>query len=262
MVKKSKKIYCVFCGNENNQETEFCSKCQKKLNPKNSLFKAFLYEHIKDDLKDKITDTLFSYLKNYLISHLYGVAMSVAIVFTTATIIVNISGHYKVVSDVSQIKNKAANTNEVTIRVYTYDDSCANDFDPELADIPFSTAGAISGLRRTIQEITIKKGTSITDYCQNNHEKELICSEPLALYSEYKNNLETSAQEYRKKVLEYAAWVHETGAKNSNEYAKWNRELDNLSNNIFNETIKEYDKNKSIKEATELYVSDIGCLYE
>ena len=261
MAKNKKKIYCVFCGTENDYEAEYCLKCKKTLHPKNSLFKDFLYEHIKDDLKDKVKDNIFSYLKNYLISNLYGTAMSIAIIFTAVVTVSNFTGHYQTVTSTGDIKNKLkSNSNEVTIFVYTYDDSCTNYFDPELADIPFAAAGVISGLRREVQEITVKKGTTINQYCQNDHTDELICTLPVASYDLYKKEIDSAAKKYREKILEYAAWARETGAKDDNEYARRNMELDDYYYEIFKIELTEYDKNKTIKKPLELYVDSAGCL--
>ena len=257
---KSKKIYCVFCGLENDAVLEICSNCKKNLHPKNHLFRDFLYDHIKDDLKGKVTDSIFSYLKNFIISHLYGTGMFLSVIFTTVVVITSsISGNYKIISDLSEMKT-SSNSNEITIRVYTYDDSCASDFDQELVDIPFTAAGAISGLRKVAQEITINKGTSLNDWCSNDHKGELICAESLFIYN---SDLEKSAKIYREKVLEYAKWVRANGISDSNEYARRNSELDQLSYGITSyENLNEYDKSKGVNQSVELFVPLVGCLYE
>ena len=253
---KNKDIYCVFCGTKNSINDEKCSKCKKSLHPKNTLFKDFLYEHIRDDLKDKLEDNIFSYIKNFIISHLYGSLMFVSVVFTVVTVITTNIKPYKTISKMEDMLSKG-NSNEVVVRVYTYDDTCSNDYDQALVDVPFAVAGVPSGLRRTIYEVNIKKGMTINEWCNDN---ELICKEELSLYDK---KIETDANIYRKKVLEYADWIKSTGDIGSDEYADRNFELMDLSDKIMPyENIDVYDKNKKITSSIDLFVSMVGCAYE
>lgn len=256
-VKKS--LYCVYCGSKNDLDKEFCIKCNKSLHPKNQLFKEFLYNHIKNDLKGKVTDNIFSYLKNFIISHLYGFIMTASIIFTGITIIGALKVPYKKVSRLEEI-NLSNNSDEVMIYLYTYDDSCVGDFDPELADIPFATAGAIiSGNKMTTQKVKIKKGTTLNDWCKNGHEEEMICAESLIYYNK---EIANAANEYRKKVLDYATWVRKNGINNDKEYARRNSELEDLSWELMRtDNRKSYDKNQVINESIELLVPELGCKY-
>ena len=256
--KKEENIYCVFYGAENNNKNEKCIKCKKDLHPKNHLFKDYLYDHIKDNLKDKVTDNVFSYIKNYIISHLYGTVMFVSVVFSTVMIITYF-GRYNTIRDVSEMRT-TSNSNEVTIRVYTYDDTCAKDFDSNLVDIPFAVAGTISGLKRVVQEVTIEKGTNISEWCKNDHENELICQEDLMVYD---TGIEKLTNAYREKILAYADWVRTNGTDDSDAYAKLNYELEDLSYEIFMyDKLKDYDKNSAVKNSLNLYVPEVGCMYE
>ncbi len=85
-----KKIYCVFCGHENEEKYTKCQKCNKSLNPSENLWKDYLYNHIKDDLKDNVTDKVFSLVTNFIKSNLYGVIMTVLVLSTATVGIVNI----------------------------------------------------------------------------------------------------------------------------------------------------------------------------
>jgi len=257
---KKEEIYCVFCGTKNNYDVEKCSKCKKSLHPKNHLFREFLYEHIRDDLKGKVTDNIFSYLKNFIISHLYGAAMTVSVIFAAISIGLAFRNPYKSISAISNMQKTDENSNEVIIRLYTYDDSCWGDFDERLSDIPFATAGAIiSGNRMTTAEVTIKKGTTLNDWCKDNHEQEMICAEPLTYYDK---EIEKTGQTYRKKVLDYAAWVRENGTKNDKEYARRNSELEDLTWELIrSDNRKIYDKNQTVNKSLELYVPALGCMY-
>lgn len=257
---KYKKIYCVFCGTLNDCTLEKCTKCKKELNPKNHLFKEFLYDHIKDDLKGKLEDNIFSYLKNYIISHLYGVVMTVSILFTGVSLITSLAvKDYKTISDISEINNLASNNKgEVTITITTYDDMCANDFDPKLVDVPFAMAGTISGLKRTMEVDTLKKGQTINDWC-SEHGSEILCVEDLLVYDK---GIETLTNNYREKVLAYADWVS-MGNVGDSEYADKNYELEMLIHDIFvYDKMKTVDRDEKINKSIELYVPEVGCMYD
>lgn len=252
------KLYCVYCGVENDLKSEKCKKCDKPLHPKNQLFKEFLYNHIRSDLKGKLTDSIFSYIKNFIISHLYGTVMSLSIIFALGAIISSPKNPYKTISSLNELK-KPNNSSEVTIKLYTYDDSCYGDFDPELANTPFATAGAIiSGNRMTTEEITIKNGTTLADWCKENEIK-MICAEELFYYDK---SVEKAGQTYREKVLDYAAWVKKNGTNNDKEYARRNLELDDLSWEVLrSDNKKKYDKTKPVNDNLELVVTDLACKY-
>ena len=254
-------IYCVYCGAKNDSSKENCSKCNKELHPKNKLFKEFLYNHIKDKFKGDLSDSIFSYLKNYIISHLYGILMTASIIFTAVTIIGSLKVPYKTVSSLNDLKGtKEDNSTEVVVRLYTYDDSCYGDFDEELVDIPFATAGAIiSGNRMTTEEIKIPKGTSLNEWCNDGHEINMLCAEDLFYYNK---EIENAGNKYREKVLDYAAWVRKNGINNGNEYARRNSELEDLSWELIRiDNKKKFDKNQTLKESIELLVPELGCKY-
>lgn len=250
-------IYCVYCGTENISTDIKCKKCKKDLHPKNEPFKDFLYRHIKDDLKGKVEDNIFSYLKNFIISHLYGVAMTVSIVFTVTAIIISSKSSYKVVSSVNEIN---LNSNETIATIYTYDDSCSGEFPKELMDVPFPVAGYIvSGQRKTAIKIKLNKGESIANWCENGHKEDIICSEPLYLYD---RKVETFAKKYRDKFYEYADWYHKNGTKNEDEYVRRADEVDTLGYELIREHgLTEYNKEEPINKPIELLISEIGCEY-
>ncbi len=255
---KKDSIYCVYCGTENDVKIEKCKKCNKTLHPKNQLFKEFLYNHIRSDLKGKLTDSIFSYLKNFIISHLYGTLMTIAVVFTAAAIIGSFKSPYKTISSLNEIK-KPNNSSEVTVKLYTYDDSCYGDFDPELANTPFEAAGAIiSGNRMKTEEIKIKKGTTLADWCKENEIK-MICAEDLFYYNK---SVEKAGQTYREKVLDYAAWVKKNGTNDDKEYARRNHEIEDLAWEVLrSDNKRKYDRSTPINDNLELVVTDLACKY-
>lgn len=78
-----KKIYCVFCGEENSPRKKSCSKCGKDLNPKEHLWRDYFLNHVKDDLKGKTTDKLSSLVISYIKSNLYGIVFSATLITST-----------------------------------------------------------------------------------------------------------------------------------------------------------------------------------
>lgn len=263
MTKKSKKnetIYCIYCGAKNVDTNTKCEKCKKNLHPKDEPFKDFLYKHIKDDLKGKVEDNLFSYLKNFIISHLYGTAMTIAVVFTTTAIIISPKSSYKVVSSLNEVNQVKSNSKEIVATIYTYDDSCSENFPKELADVPFPFAGYIvSGNRMNIINIKLKKGESITDWCNNNDNDYIICTEPLYVYD---SKIENQAKKYREKFYAYADWYHKNGTKDEEEYVRRADEVDTLGFELIREHgLVEYDKKKAINKSIELLISEVGCEY-
>ena len=258
--KKNETIYCIFCGVENSSTDTKCKKCKKDLNPKNEPFKDFLNKHIKSDLKGKVKNNIFSYLKNYIISHLYGTAMTIAIVFTVVAIIVSPKSSYKVVSSLDDINQAKSSSKEIIATIYTYDDSCDEDFPEELADVPFPAAGyIISGRKKKAVEIKLNKGESISDWCNNGHKEDVICKLPLYVYD---SKIETIAKKYHDKFYEYADWYHKNGTTNSSEYIRRSSEVDDLAYNLmFDNGLAEYNKEKPANKSINLYISEVNCEY-
>ena len=81
------KIYCIFCGEENNSKDKKCKnpKCGKELNPKSHLYRTYIYEKFKED----IGNSIFSHIISFLRRNLYGIIMSASIIATVSIIIVN-----------------------------------------------------------------------------------------------------------------------------------------------------------------------------
>ena len=84
---KKKKIYCIYCGTENQLNDKKCCECNKKLNPKEHQILDYLKDHIKDDLTEKAQDKVIDIIINYIKSHLYGFILTMSIIITTTTIV-------------------------------------------------------------------------------------------------------------------------------------------------------------------------------
>lgn len=259
MAKKGKNnevIYCVYCGEENIKTDTKCKNCKKNLHPKDEPFKDFLYRHIKDDLKGKVEDNIISYLKNFIISHLYGIAMSVSVIFAVTTILFSPKSSYKIVSSLGEIG--ITNSNEIIATIYTYDDSCDETFPKELLDVPFPAAGFIvSGKKKTAVSIKLNKGDSIASWCSNGNEEDVICAEPLYVYDK---KVEELAKTYREKLYAYADWYHNNGIKDDDEYINRSSEVDELAYELMYENnLIEYNKETKIDKSLNLFISEVGC---
>lgn len=260
--KKEEAIYCVFCGTENKSTDENCKKCKKDLHPKNEPFKDFLYRHIKDDLKGKVEDNIFSYLKNYIISHLYGMTMTMSIIFTVVTVILVPKSSYKIVSSLNESNTSNSNSTEIIATIYTYDDSCTQDWPAELTDVPFPMVGyLVTGRRRTAVEMKFNKGESITDWCNNGNSENILCSDEVPLYV-YDSKIEDQAKKYRDELYGYADWYHTNGIADDDEYMERADRVDTMAFELLYENnLVEYDKSKPINKSIDLFISEVGCEY-
>ena len=79
------KIYCVYCGIENNLEGKKCSKCKKQLDPKNTPFKDYLIDKVKDKVSGDIQENMFNLIIEYIKNHLYGFVLTCSIVFAVTS---------------------------------------------------------------------------------------------------------------------------------------------------------------------------------
>lgn len=93
---RNKNIYCIYCKTKNNKTLKKCSKCHKKLNPKENLLLDYMKNHIKDDLKGKTKDTVVDIIKNFIISHLYGTFFAASLIFSLTSSIVNAENYEKI----------------------------------------------------------------------------------------------------------------------------------------------------------------------
>ena len=115
MKKKEEEIYCVFCGTKNNKADKKCKKCDKKLNPKNRLFKDYLKDHLKDDIKSNIEDTIVELIIEWIKKHLYGIAMTALIGLLAATVIVKEGNIRKLESQKAKVNHMS---NSFTLKVF------------------------------------------------------------------------------------------------------------------------------------------------
>lgn len=76
----NEEIHCPRCNAVNKKSAIFCEICKKKIHANYKPFNMFLKKHTKDELSQKVTDKIFEAIKAFLLSHIYGVAITVAIV--------------------------------------------------------------------------------------------------------------------------------------------------------------------------------------
>lgn len=89
-MKRSKIIYCVYCGTRNSSKAKRCTKCYKKLNPQNHPLLDYLKSKISDKFIGDIKDNALSIIINYIKSHLYGFVLTCSIIISTTCIVNNI----------------------------------------------------------------------------------------------------------------------------------------------------------------------------
>lgn len=85
--------YCTRCQTANKKSAVVCDDCGRRFSAKYKPFYDFLKKHTIGETKDKISDTLFSCLKNFLMSHIYGLALSVALVVTATSAVYSYAPH-------------------------------------------------------------------------------------------------------------------------------------------------------------------------
>ena len=256
---KNNKIYCVYCGDKNNNTDLKCKKCNKKLNPKEHLFRDYLYNHIKDDLKGKVEDNLFSIIKNYIISHLYGSSLIISILFTGVALIISNTSQNNVININKTSDMLSKNSNEVIVTIYTYDDYGEFEF-----NAPTTAGYLISGNKLKVENIKLKRGDTISDWCNNNSD-DLLCNDEVKLYDD---NLESTANDYKKLLSEYENYYLSNNCeknfnKCSDKYIEYNRRIyEYIDKLTIADKDKIFDKNTKIDKDTELLVSYIGGDYE
>lgn len=87
--------YCIYCATENGKKAKVCKKCGKKLKDKPHEFLKYLKSKIREDLIQNTEDKFWSILINFIKSHLYGVVVSLSVIFTTTSLIAtSISNNY------------------------------------------------------------------------------------------------------------------------------------------------------------------------
>ena len=84
-MKKVEDIYCVYCGTKNKISNKKCFKCSKKIDPKDDSFKNYMIDKFKSDADSNIYDLI----KSFLLHHIYGILLTVTVVFTSVSIIIN-----------------------------------------------------------------------------------------------------------------------------------------------------------------------------
>lgn len=80
-----KKVYCIFCGEENNNKEQKCKKCKRKLNPKSHLFRNYVIDKCRGD----VSDTIFKSIIKFIKTKLYGITLSASIIASATVIITN-----------------------------------------------------------------------------------------------------------------------------------------------------------------------------
>ncbi len=251
-----KKIYCVYCGTENLYNDDHCKKCKKELNPKNHLFRDFLYDHIKGDLKGNIEDNIFSLIKNFIISHLYGSSLIISVLFTTTVLVISNLNYHSSVTNITSVQdmlNNRGNSSSYTITLYTYDDYCTATF-----EAPTTTGYFITGDKYKLATASIEKGSTLAKWCEKNSQN-LLCKEQLRLIG---SDIEKTANEYKALLDEYVDWYQtckddRTSTTCSTQYIDYNDKLDDYMYRLTSERKNDnnfFDMNTKIDKNINLYI--------
>lgn len=108
------KIYCIHCGTENTIKSTDCIKCSKPLNKKYHPLLEYMKSKIREDLKSKVEDKAFSIIINYIKSNLYGCVLSISILASLTSVIVNVAINH---NDISKVTEKPTITKEVALSI-------------------------------------------------------------------------------------------------------------------------------------------------
>lgn len=104
--------YCIRCGKKNENTKKRCSKCHRKLEPKEHLIIDYLIEKGIG----KVEDSFSKNFKKLVIHYLYGFVMTCSILFTSISVIVTIhnvdASHMEIVTEKPKIVTKTETKEE------------------------------------------------------------------------------------------------------------------------------------------------------
>lgn len=97
------KMYCIFCGNENDETADVCAHCGKTMHPKENLFLEYLESSVKSDLKGKAETKAFTVIRDWLLSHLYGLVVTVMLI---AAVVIRVNASSAVPSYIETVSSE------------------------------------------------------------------------------------------------------------------------------------------------------------
>ena len=83
--------FCIFCGTQNPASGTYCQSCGKELHPKEHLTLDYLKKEAKSQIRDKITDSILEKIRKWLLSHLFGILLSVSVIFAAGSAFLPVS---------------------------------------------------------------------------------------------------------------------------------------------------------------------------
>lgn len=107
------KIYCTKCGTENNINNTDCIKCHEVLNKKHHPLLEYMKSKIKGKFKDKVEDKAFSIIINYIKSNLYGFILSISILASLTSVVVNVVLNNNT-NDIQKVTEKPTIVSEIS----------------------------------------------------------------------------------------------------------------------------------------------------
>ena len=104
MAKKKNKVFCIFCGTENNNSDKQCHKCHRTLNPKKHELLDYIWNEIKDEVKGEGIDRILSIIKSVIKHFWYGTMITASVVISASLVIAGATN--------KQLDNGVAITNQ------------------------------------------------------------------------------------------------------------------------------------------------------
>ncbi len=105
------KIYCIYCGKENNIKDKKCKSCKKNLKAHDFELLKFIGKEVKDDSKGKFIDYIFEFIKTLFTKHVYGVVLSLSVVVAAGSTVLNLTNNNEGYNE--KITNEKYSFNEV-----------------------------------------------------------------------------------------------------------------------------------------------------
>ncbi len=84
-------IYCYQCGTKNDAQNVKCTKCKTRLEEEEHELRDYIFDKIKGKTKGKVKDKLTDTFKSFVKRHLYGIIVTISILFGGSAAILNAS---------------------------------------------------------------------------------------------------------------------------------------------------------------------------
>lgn len=107
-MKKKNKIYCIYCGKNNDADADKCKACGKKLNEKEHELLDFVIDETKEQIKGNLFDKIIAFFKSLITKYLYGTVLTVSVVTFITSSVINVIANNNENSDIDVTNDKYA----------------------------------------------------------------------------------------------------------------------------------------------------------